>query len=310
MATLPGNREKSRGIGIRYFRLLIAPALICLALAAGTEALATENGGGAYPNGAEDFMSGAVPPPGNYFINYIDYYSADKFKNGPPDFKLSVAADTLRFIHITDKQILGGFWGFHIFLPFVYMDVNAVGMSDRRGSLGDIIVDPFILSWHGKNWHAVTAVDVYMPTGNYDRFHLANPGRNYWTFEPIIAGTFICPLTGVEVSAKFMYDFNTKNNATDYLSGQEFHFDYAIGKKIGDFNVGAAGYFYQQVTNDEHFGIKVASDNGFKGRVFAVGPAVKYDYKNMSLSAKYLFETAVENRPIGNNLWVKFVYAF
>ena len=306
MATLSGNRGISR---IRFFRTLLAPALICLVLAAGSPARATENGGGAYPNGAEDFMSGAVPPPGNYFINYIDYYSANKFKNGPPDFKVSVAADTLRFIHITDKQVLGGFWGFHLFLPFVYMDVNAVGMSDRRGSLGDIIVDPFILSWHGKNWHAVTGVDIYMPTGNYDRFHLANPGRNYWTFEPIIAGTYICP-GGYELSAKFMYDFNTKNTDTDYLSGQEFHVDYAIGKKIGDFNLGAAGYVYQQVTNDEQFGTKVAADNGFKGRVVAVGPAVKYDYKNMSLSAKYLFETAVENRPIGNNLWVKFIYAF
>ncbi|WP_303700226.1 hypothetical protein [Flexistipes sinusarabici] len=28
-------------------------------------------GGGSYPNGAEAFMSGAVPPPGLYFINYF-----------------------------------------------------------------------------------------------------------------------------------------------------------------------------------------------------------------------------------------------
>ena len=41
---------------------------------------ATEGGGGAYPNGAEDFMSGAIPPPGFYFINYFLYYHADEFK--------------------------------------------------------------------------------------------------------------------------------------------------------------------------------------------------------------------------------------
>jgi hypothetical protein len=305
------ERGNSLGSRDRFSRFFLVPALIWLALAGGTPAHATENGGGAYPNGAEDYMSGAVPPPGNYFINYFDYYAANKFKGGPPDFKLSVAAETLRFIHVTDKQILGGFWGFHVFLPFVYVDLNAVGKTDRRASFGDLIVDPFILSWHGKNWHAATGVDIYIPTGSYANVFSprANIGRNYWTFEPIIAGTFICP-GGYEISGKFMYDFNTRNTATDYLSGQEFHFDYAFGKKMDNFNVGAAGYFYQQVTNDRQFGNKVPFNNGNKGRVVSVGPALKYDYKNMSFSAKYLFETAVENRPIGNNLWLKFIYAF
>jgi hypothetical protein len=288
---------------------ILATLVLLATLMAAIPAHATENGGGAYPNGAEDFMSGAVPPPGNYFINYFDYYAANKFKDGPPEFKLNVAADTLRFIHITDKKLFGGFWGVHIFIPLVYMDVKVPGADDSRASLGDIIVDPFILSWHGANWHTATGVDIYTPTGSYDKGHLANISRNYWTFEPIIAGTYICP-GGFEVSTKFMYDFNTKNTDTDYLSGQEFHFDYTVAKKIGDFNAGMAGYFYQQVTDDEMGGTKVPFNDGNKGRVLAVGPALKYDHKNMSFSIKYLFETTVKNRPEGNNLWAKFIYAF
>ena len=139
-------------------------------------------------------------------------------------------------------------------------------------------------------------------------------GRNYWTFEPIIAGTYVTD-NGFEASAKMMYDFNTRNNdasllaggAKTYLSGQEFHLDYALAKKISNFNFGLTGYYYQQVTDDEANGVTV-SDN--KGRVVALGPALKYDYKNMAFSLKYQFETAVENRPEGENLWVKFVYAF
>lgn len=307
------TRENTGSTRRSFFRVLLVLAVLGFTIFAGMPAHATEGGGGAYPNGAEDFMSGAVPPPGNYFINYVNYYSADKFKDGPPEFKLNVAADVLRFIHVTDKQVFGGFWAVHLFLPFVYMDVKTTGMSahDTRASLGDIIIDPFILSWHGKNWHAATGMDIYMPTGNYTNVHAprANIGRNYWTFEPIIAGTYICP-AGFEVSGKFMYDINTKNTDTNYLSGQEFHFDYAVGKKIGDFNVGLAGYFYQQVTDDEQNGATVPLNNGFKGRVFAFGPAVKYDYRNMSLSLKYDFETAVQNRPEGESLWFKFIYAF
>jgi hypothetical protein len=282
-------------------------------LLSGRPACATEGGGGAYTNGGDDFMSGAVPPPGFYFINYFTYYSADKFagndgKSKVPGFKLNATADVLRILHVTDKKILGGFWGMHLFLPIVNLDVTSPAGSKTKTGLGDIIIDPFILSWHGKNWHAATGLDIYIPTGSFDKNDKANPGvgRNYWTFEPLVAGTYTTE-HGYEVSAKFMYDINTRNSDTDYLSGHEFHVDYALGKKIGKFTVGGAGYYYQQVTDDESNGITVHNN---KGSVVALGPAFKYDYKNMSFSLKYLFETAAYNRPQGDNLWFKFVYAF
>jgi hypothetical protein len=298
---------------------ILAGVALLAALAVAGPVAATEGGGGAYPNGAEDFMSGAVPPPGNYFINYFNYYSADKLKTNTgatvDGFKLNVAADVLRFIHVTDKKILGGFWGVHAFIPLVYLDVKLDApltpgpMENSRASLGDIIIDPLILSWHGPNWHAATGVDIYLPTGNYDKSHLANVGRNYWTFEPIAAVTFL-PGAGFDISAKLMYDINTKNSdspAGKYLSGQELHVDYAVGKKMGDVTAGLAGYYYRQVTDDEANDVKIKSN---RGQVAAFGPVVKYDYKNMSLSLKYLFETEVRNRPAGDNLWFKFIYAF
>ena len=55
--------------------LLAGPAVLA------GPALATEGGGGAYPNGAEDFMAGALPPPGVYFKNYLTYYQASKLKD-------------------------------------------------------------------------------------------------------------------------------------------------------------------------------------------------------------------------------------
>ncbi|MBP1728428.1 MAG: hypothetical protein H6Q56_801, partial [Deltaproteobacteria bacterium] len=227
---------------------------------------ATEGGGSAYHNGAEDFMAGALPPPGNYYINYFNYYTTDKFKDGKDrtvdGFDVDVAANVSRFIHVTDKKFLGASWAMHAFIPLVYMDVKLdppiapFKMEDSRGSLGDIIVDPFILGWHGANWHAVTGVDIYLPTGNYDKHRQANVGRNYWTFEPIVAATFL-PGAGFDISAKLMYDFNTSNEDpanpqySKYRSGQEFHADFAVGKKMGEFTGGFAGYGYQQITKDE-----------------------------------------------------------
>lgn len=289
----------------------LAILVLCGFLIPGMQAMATEGGGGAYPNGAEDFMSGAVPPPGTYFINYFDFYSAGRFKDkdgrtAPFKFDADVYANTFRLIHVTNFKLLGGYWGMHIFLPLVKMDVHSspAGNGHKEG-LGDIIIDPFILSWHGKNWHIATGIDIYCPTGSFSKTRAANIGRNYWTFEPIVAGTYVTD-SGFEVSAKFMYDFNTYNPDTRYHSGQEFHVDYTVGQKIGGLSFGAGGYYYQQTTSDKTEG----PVNYGKGMTVAVGPQLKYDYKNMSLLLKYLFEVESVNRPQGNNLWAKFVYAF
>jgi len=292
--------------------LFVVLAALCILCMTQKDVSATEQGLGAYQNGAECFMAGAVPPPGTYFLNYFMFYTADKFKikDGPdvPHFDAKVTADVLRLIHVTKHQILGGFWGMHVFLPFVNVDLTTPAGDDSKFGIGDIIVDPFILSWHSKNWHFATGVDIYIPTGAYDKNDIANIGRNYWTFEPIAAFTFVSD-SGFEVSSKFMYDFNTENNDTDYRSGQEFHFDYLIGYKFAPWGIGLSGYYYKQITDDKKSGEKV-EPAGNKGQVFAMGPSIKYDYKNMTFNLKYQREMAVENKPEGNRFWFKFVYAF
>lgn len=290
-------------------RLLFILSVLCLAVAlAAGPATATEGGGGAYPSGIEDFMAGALPPPGTYFLNYLNYYTADKFKDGPGDFKLKGFAEVMRFVHMTKQTIMGANWGMQMIVPIAYVDVHVGPFHDNRWGLGDIVIDPIMLGWHFKNFHIAAGVDFFVPTGEYDAGHLANPGRNYWTFEPILAVTYLSD-SGIEASGKFMYDINTKNDDTEYQSGQEFHFDYALGYHLGkDWVVGASGYYYYQTTDDEINGSKFL--DGFKGRVFAIGPAVSYSYKNMSFTAKYQKETAVENKPEGDKFWLKFVYAF
>lgn len=271
---------------------------------------ATESGGGAYPNGAEDFMAGALPPPGTYFINYLNYYSADRFENAAlTDFKINAVADVMRFVHVTDKKILGADWGVQLLVPVVYLDVHMMGMQDNRWGLGDIIFNPIILGWHSKNLHVTTGLDIFAPTGDYDKTRLANPGRNYWTFEPVVGVSYLSD-SGIEASGKFMYDFNTKNNDIDYQSGQEFHVDYALGYHLGkQWVLGATGYCYQQTTGDEIKGIKVGTD-GFKGRAWALGPAASYSYKKMNFTLKYQNEFAVQNKPEGDKYWFKFSYVF
>lgn len=293
-------------------------ALFVLGLFLGTvpfygTAFATEGGGGAYPNGAEDFMAGALPPPGTYFLDYVNYYTATSLKdhggnNLVPKFDLDVVVNVFRLVHVTNCRVLGANWAMHAFLPLARMDVDATMGEDDRTGTGDIIVDPFILGWHFRNFHITTGLDIYLPLGSYDEDRLANTGRNYWTFEPVAGLTYLWD-NGFELSGKFMYDFNRENTDTKYRSGQEFHVDYTLGYHVDrNLAVGVGGYCYYQTTDDEVNGEKVGTD-GFKGRVMAIGPQAAYQYKNMSFTLKWQKEFEARNRPEGNNFWGKFMYA-
>jgi hypothetical protein len=327
---LPGNKKAKSTRGgenvmkkwkaFRNLSVLLAVTAVLLCPAVLTErACATEGGGGAYPNGAEDFMVGALPPPGTYFKNYVTYYTASTFKDnngndvtGPAGqkFKLNVFAETLRLIYVTKTEIFGASWAMHAFLPIVYEDVTSPsGATDNRWGLGDIIIDPIILGWHFPNFHVTTGLDIYLPTGTYDKNRLANAGRNYWTFEPVLAMTYLSD-GGFELSGKFMYDFNTENSSTNYQSGQEFHFDYTVGYHIDkQWAVGLGGYCYFQTTDDKQNGVTVLPD-GNRGQVYAIGPQAQYGYKNMNFTLKWQYEFDAKNKPEGNKFWFNFVYAF
>jgi len=274
---------------------------------------ATEGGGGAYGNGGDGFSAGMLPPPGTYFLNYVAYYGARSFKdrNGNdtiPDFKIDAACDALRLLHMTQYQLLKGTWGMQLIVPFVNIDLTMLGKSQSKSGLGDIVVDPFIWAFHSKNFHYGVAMDITVPTGSYDKNDMANIGRNNWIFEPIIGFTYLTD-SGYEGSLKLMYDFNTKNTDTSYLSGQEFHIDYTVAKKINAFTFGMGGYYYKQITSDEFRGLSVGTD-GNRGQLFGIGPQVKYDYQKVSFALKYQHENYAENKPEGNKIWFYLLCAF
>ncbi|MBS0512219.1 MAG: transporter [Proteobacteria bacterium] len=302
-------------------RLLLAMSLAMLA----TSPIHAKEGGDQYPNGAENWLAGAVPPPGNYFINYFGYYGG-KLRDGDGDKVkgASVGAwfDALRFVHTSDFQILGGNWGWHTIVPLVHQTLDLGGPSRSTAALGDITVSPFILSWHRKNWHWAVALDVNLPTGKYESGDpLRSVGANYWSVEPIFAATWMGD-GGWEVSAKFMYNIKGKNEdfrpaegapKMDYQSGDEFHMDYLVGKRFGEWGVGLSGYYLKQLTNDEIDDRKIAANPGLwsagrKGEVFAIGPSVSYTTKGgMHFIGQWQHETAVTNRFGGDKVWLKLI---
>ncbi|MDI3515704.1 MAG: hypothetical protein PWP40_2933 [Rhodocyclaceae bacterium] len=239
----------------------LAGAVALAALSIGSAQ--AKEGGDQYPNGAETWLGGAVPPPGNYFINYFGYYSGD-LVDGSGEKVAGAGVDAwfnaFRFVQTTEHKILGGNWGWHVIVPLVHQDVNLTQGAESKFGLGDVTINPFIVSWHQKNWHWAIGLDINLPVGAYKTGDARESiGANYWSFEPLFAFTYMGD-TGWEVSAKLMYNIKTKNkdyvgpfSPTEgtYESGDEFHMDYLVGKRFGPWGVGLSGYYLKQTTNDK-----------------------------------------------------------
>ncbi len=167
-----------------------------------------------------------------------------------------------------------------------------------------------------------TEFGIYAPTGNFESGALANLGRNYWTFEPSAAASYLLALPeanpySFEFTTSAGFDFNTKNDATHYQTGDEFHLDGTLAvhsSLFGGFaGAGVSGYFYQQITGDSGSGAVLG---GFEAMTTGVGPDFSYAYKNpaegltIGVDVKWLPELSVSNRLKGNIVWLKFVVAW
>jgi hypothetical protein len=330
-------RERVR---ICFMTALVTSVVLFLPL------FAFAGGTGHEPNGVEDYLIGVTPPPSVAAKVYLQWYTANKLKDnrgntlslardGVALDKLNVYVESLRFFWITPfKFSVGGFDGFfnaHTVFPFVkpnlHLDVLTPGgpidVDSSHSGLGDWTIGPGV-AWHHKSGllHGITAVDFVAPTGLYDRRNPnVSPGQNDWTIAPVLIFTYFLPFyPNVDISMKFCYSFNTKNN--DWLEngtktyrkpGQELQIDYSVGHAIWGgkpgltLRGGVAGYMYFQTTDDKT-GFGTVEDE--KGRVFAIGPTLMFDYKNWIFSGHVYWEMGARNRPEGVQSQLTILFKF
>jgi hypothetical protein len=188
---------------------------------------------------------------------------------------------------------------------------QTVQRSDTSVGLADLMFYPFMLGWtNGPDLKYDARLGIYAPSGEYEQGALANLGKNYWTFEPGLSFSWLSSKIGTEVSLFAGLDFNTRNDATDYQTGTEFHLDGTVAQHLplfsGFIGVGANGFFYQQITGDSGSGAKLGS---FKGQTAGVGPVLSYVHKvgkaTLAAELKWLPELVVENRLKGDWIWFK-----
>jgi hypothetical protein len=270
---------------MRIARIVLTASVAgCFLLGTPREAAqATEYGLSTYGLGQNAFGAGATPPPGIYLTTATSFYNA---KIGSSEnfggvtigagAHLQFLSTAINGLYVFDHKVLGGNLGISATIPVGYVNIDAavtVGpltgqRSTDGGGLGDI-VSKLQLGWqHGALSHTIY-VQAVAPTGQYETgfspiIGLHRPGIDTgWAF------TWTDKATQLQFNGAVGIMFNFENTETNYKSGNEFHFEWAVGRQIWPgLVVGLVGYDYRQLTGDSG-GPPALGD--FKGQVDAIG---------------------------------------
>ena len=244
---------------------------------------------------------GALPPPGVYGTNN-DYVVFGKVRdNNGKILPITVDnySESLTVIWSSPYHVLGAHYGAGIIQIGASHNVDARQVGGGNTSsfgLFNTILQPIDLSWEiSPHLFVAMAHSVYVKDGE---FHASNGFRdqtsyanNFWTYEPSVAVSYLND--GWDLTGNFLYDFNTLDHKTDYLSGSTFYADLTAARKIGKLNVGLVGAVVQQTTSDFHHGVVVGDGN--RAAHLMTGPLLSYEFRTFSVTARYFADLRARN---------------
>lgn len=283
--------------------------------------------------GFTSFLDGGPPAgPGFYYTQYLQYYHSDKLADQhgnrllPPgaDENLDVWVALFQFIYQSNYEVFPtARWGLDVIVPLVSLDLqHSLGGPplDNGTGMGDLLVGPFlqfdpIMGDKGPIFMHRIEFQMLIPTGKYDDTKALNPGSNFFSIDPYWAGTwFITPKW--TTSWRIHYLWNAENSdpntvgAHDTQAGQAVHLNFATEYELWEkrLRAGLNGYYLKQVTDSKTNGADVADS---REQVLGLGPGVVFHYsQNTHFFLNLYFETAVENRPEGYRLNMRWVQHF
>jgi hypothetical protein len=279
----------------------------------GVPAKATEFGFGQYILGLTLPMSGYTPPPGIYFWDTFVLYRASGNLTDSTRVSRDVVANLAIVSWFPDVKLFGADPGFAVTVPVIgknRVTVNSSRASELAG-IGDTEYSA-ILGWHAGEHHWNVLLTGFAPTGNFEipSKRLAQTGLNRPALDLRGAYTYLGLQTGLELTGALGLTLNAPNTVTNYQSGEELHFEWAVNQHFPfGLAAGVGGFFYQQVTDDHGSGARFGA---FRGRVVGVGPLLSYALKagaqEVDFSARWFHDFAVQNRVPGDLIYASFIF--
>jgi hypothetical protein len=311
--------------------LPIALALVLFGVACPSVSLAAESGTTHYlPGGAATLIDLAPTKPGWVAESIYLHYEADASANLPVAGLISLGLDAtsdallVGGFYTLPQRVVGARYTLGVFLPYIWIEAEAsvsgplgrsLSRKDSTSGIGDMTLIPVMMAWKSNFLQFNAMLPIYVPTGDYDTGRLANPGLNYWTFDPTVGVSYNNDKIGLNAAGYLGISFNTENPDTDYQSGSMLHLDGSVQQLLpvgpGFLGVGAEAFYLQQIDGDSGSGARLGD---FKGRTAGIGPVLTYilpyDKATFVAEVRWLPELDVKRRLDGDYIWVKLIAQF
>lgn len=337
--TSTGNKKS-------FGNIVATGALVAAMATAATQANALQRGAPQYPIGVDTLYAADYPAiPGLFLFSYGLHYNIGSIRDGQGrsvfnGYRGSVTGIAFKPTIVWDTTIFGARPVTFIVIPLLNRAARADSVntfapapapanvpfsnilgggrsSESRFGLGDMTFAQ-ALNWKfSGGWSLNVGLDVYAPTGDYDKNRFFNIGSaNAWTFYPNVAVTWRSP-ENHHLSLKAMYGFATRNAQTDtdiftasgqslarYQSGQHLILEGAAGVGITPtVGLDMTAYTLIQTTPDYQNGVKV--QNSYT-RSLGLGPQLRINVGPGAIAFRYQREFNVRNGPQGDRFWVQF----
>lgn len=287
--------------------------------------IAAEGSSIAGPVGGNDIRAAMLPPPGVYGGVVFYHAKARGFYDGSGAAVQALSAlDLTRnragpfLLFVPDVELFGGSIGVAGFFPAGTECGRLFETTAKRCTegVGDLYIEAGWSRFFGtirpskfpgaypisEGLTVSLGVGVVVPTGRYDAAdagsHGLTIGNNVWDIAPAAAVTYVTKpflADGTELSAKIYWNNYLTNPDTGYSTGSIVNIDFAVSERIGKLQVGVAGVYAFQVTDDTLFGARIEPD-GRRGEALALGGVLAYDIPEFQTSLKIKALATVRQR--------------
>lgn len=242
--------------------------------------------GGHYSPGVEGIDAASAPPPGFYSLTYLVDYNLNKLSGAPGKNTGTVNVLAERLVWISPFKFLGADYGMETVIPLQRnaFSFNGIGFSGTSRGVGDILVGPVVLGWHGSNWDGVFALGHWFDNGHYSETNPASVGHGYRSTMLTFGGTIRPDERKLwSVSALTRLEKNGTQGATGVKPGNQLTLEWGIARQIGDGqSIGLVGYLQDQISDDSGSG--ASSQHSHKR---AIGLEYNYPLYDKGLILKF-----------------------
>jgi len=299
-------------------RIFITTVIGLLALQG--QGFAAEAGISSYTLGSAAFGAGIVPPAGTYVTPVTGFYSGtndDAVNIGglplDPGAEMNFFKTGINALYVPDAPVLGGALGLSAMVAGSHIDFSGTALSGLVEAQveGWGVTDTSLkaqLGWGEGSFFHNAYVMAILPTGRYDTGLYPSTGLGRAALDAGWGFTWVEPSTMIQFNGQLGFTYNFNNDATDYQSGTEAHFEWAVGKDFAPgLTLGLVGYNYRQLTGDSGTGAMLGD---YKGSVDAVGVGASYLTPVGLFGLRHYQEFGAENHFEGTSTMATVSFAF